>query len=259
MSSKTTEPEGPGSPADVGPPTWRFWLPFGLGLVAFGALAFWAGTQQNVWARVFIFWPLSAFLALYGLLFLTEPLPSGHLKDVIQAVIGMPCNLLATAIEFVGAAGHLAFCGYVLVEAQALVWTLLWTYVVRSPTDVPGAALYLSAVGTLAIAAYRPTSLLAPARVILRLKKRRRGPNAYPTLVAPEALLTRLNPRRLAYQLTIGVYLLSVALRLAGVSLGEPLGLIATISLETLLTFIALDAYLATFHPQLLTKAAGAP
>jgi hypothetical protein len=197
----------------------------------------------------------SIFFGLLGLdLLLVLLVPQGRALEALRIVVGIPLSLIALLARFSGAVlgiiTSLAIWFYVCAVTIA--------FATRVFSDAPGneaAALYIAALSTITFAAYAGERLLLPVKWISH--KVRGGRNAIAGYHDSVRLLHAINFRRLAYACAILGYIASVIIDLGAAAPNDSWEGVFSVSMPALLSFLALDSYVAAFHPRLLSEADG--
>lgn len=213
-----------------------------------GAIAMFAQHSLAIWLG----WILCALAGFIGLDLLATIIPWRWPRTFLRTISYVGMEVLGLLITTFGTIYNVAFAlglvflGYALVIAVAILLVG-----VAAPMTVIG---YLAALGTIMTAAYGRDRVLLPIKGMYLIS---RGPDdsvAVQGIRTASTLIRRINFRRLAYQLAIIVYVASVVFRLSNLRLPGGWAGVRDVALEALLAFLALDAYIATFHPRLLKE-----
>jgi hypothetical protein len=216
-----------------------------MGLVV-GALGFLITTWER-WLAV----GFGATLVSLGLDLLLSLLPNSRPREIARTVIEIPAALFIVLVTAGSAVLNIGMSLGLLFMFLLLSSGLASHLLVPSSSAGPAQA-YFALLATIAIAAYAGDRVLWPVKWMYYIG---RGPHdkvAREGLHHSTLIIRLVNFRRLAYLIAIGVYAASVMVALAEIKLSATWQSAVFVSREALLAFLALDAYVAAFHGNLL-------
>jgi hypothetical protein len=175
-------------------------------------------------------------------------LPPSRARDWIRGAVLLPAEVIMLLLRIAMAVWtpfYVVFVLFVIVVATITLFTSFFADV----GSVHWGVLYIALVVTLATAAYSGDRLLLPVRWFLRIESRDSDREIF---ADAQRALNLINFRRLGYLVTIAVYSATTCIQLVGIKLEPKFGSLLNTSTAALLAFLAVDAYVAAFHPNLL-------
>jgi hypothetical protein len=184
-----------------------------------------------------------------GLDFLIRLLPHSRTQDAIRTLVSIPAGIILLLVSIGHAVyGIVASIGVIFLIAFLVVAKIsYWSF---PATQAGPAHVYVALLITLTVSAYSQDRVLWPIKWLYFISRGRRDKIAQEGLELSAGLIRLLNFRRFAYQLAFVTYVVSVVMRLAKVKLSPEWESLTSIALESLLGFLAIDAYVGAFHPQ---------
>jgi hypothetical protein len=190
-------------------------------------------------AFVFGSWAANMFLLL---------LPPSRAREWIRVAVLLPAELMMLLLR-VSMAFWTPIFLVALLFAIVLIVLTFFTSVFADVRAIYWGVLYFALVVTLTIAAYSGDRLLLPILWHLRIESRESDKEIF---ADAQRALKLINFRRLGYLVTLAVYSATACVQLVGAKLTPSLGSLLNTSSAALLAFLAVDAYVAAFHPRLL-------
>lgn len=222
-------------------------LNLGMGFI-FIALPFAAlGYFNETWIR-YVALGVALIFASWGADFLLMTFPESRGRESIRALVALPAAMLAILIQV----GMAISTPFVLVSLLFIFLLTLLSIIATTFAPVEPLRLgliYLAALSAISIAAYSGDRLLIPLRWFLRLQNR---PSDRAIFYEAQAALRLINFRRLAYIVAIAMYSVATFVQLTGLETIPKLQSLIDVAAVTLIGFLAVDAYIAAFHRQLI-------
>jgi hypothetical protein len=190
------------------------------------------------------------FIELAGIA--VSRLPEGKVRRSLNWAVAIPWLLINIAWNLFGLlSGVFLVLGYLvgIQAAFALIPILVWgPSIVSAPVF-----LYAILLSTLLCLSHGRTAIVMPLVRLIHIGESDRERYQY-QIAKFDKFFRTLNSRRRAYELGIVVYMLGVVDKLNGSPLltASWWSDIKDVSLEVLLTFLAIDTYITTFKPKVI-------